>query len=324
MNFLARLKKIWSLYREESVIAIAVVCILITIFISYVFLAPRDFVSGTSVTIQKGSTLREIALSLEKEHVVRSAFWFQFFALTLASEKKIEAGEYTFKTPMNSFEVARMFAYGERNTQALKITIPEGLTNKNIAELLSRSLSAFNVDDFLAKAKEGYAFPDTYFFAPEMTADDVLDILTQTFESRTKDLQTQASSEKANFDDVVKMASILEKEARTAEDMKMVSDILWRRIKLGIPLQVDASFVYILGKGTADLTLEDLATDSPYNSYTHKGLPPTPISNPGIRAIDAALNPTKNPYLFFLTGKDGEMHYSKTFEEHIVNKKKYL
>ena len=324
MQKFASLKWLWSIYREVVILVIGIFVVSLILLFSYIFLAPADFVNGTTITVEKGSSLNNIAKTLEKDHVVRSAFWFQFFTLMLANEKNIEAGEYRFESPLPSFAVARVFAYGQRNSRVVKGTIPEGLTNKEIAVLLTRKLALFNAEDFLSKAKEGYSFPDTYFFTPEATADDVLEILTGTFHKKTAELQTKTLPDGVTFDDIIKMASILEKEARTSKDMAMVSDILWRRIQIGIPLQVDASFAYILGKGTSELTLEDLSTDSPYNSYIHRGLPPTPISNPGLNAINAAISPISNQYLYFLTGKDGEMYYSKTFEEHVAKKQKYL
>lgn len=127
-----------------------------------------------------------------------------------------------------------------------------------------------------------------------------------------------------SLEDIIVMASILEGEAKTREDMEIVSGILWKRIEIGMPLQVDTSFVYILGKATEDLTLSDLEVKSPYNTYLYKGLPPGPISNPGLDSIRAAVNPTTTPYLYFLTGNDGKMYYARTFDEHVKNKQKYL
>lgn len=123
--------------------------------------------------------------------------------------------------------------------------------------------------------------------------------------------------------DVIIMASILEGEA-LPKDRQVVAGILWKRLSIGMPLQVDATFRYINGKGTYDLTADDLKIDSPYNTYIHKGLPPGPISNPGIDAISASLNPIPTKYLYYLTEKDGTIHYAKTFTEHIANKNKYL
>ena len=120
------------------------------------------------------------------------------------------------------------------------------------------------------------------------------------------------------------MASILENEARLYESRQIVAGILWKRISLKIALQVDAAFKYINGKTTEDLTLDDLKINSPYNTYNRLGLPPTPISNPGLLAIKAAVNPIKTQYLYFLSDKSGNMNYAITLEEHAENKWKYL
>ena len=123
---------------------------------------------------------------------------------------------------------------------------------------------------------------------------------------------------------IVTMASLIEKEAGNNEEMPFISGILSNRLKKNMPLQVDASFIYLLGKKSSDLTKDDLKIDSPYNTYVNKGLPPGPINNPGMNAILASLNPAKTPYYFYLHDKDGIIHYAKTFEEHKINKRKYL
>jgi UPF0755 protein len=120
------------------------------------------------------------------------------------------------------------------------------------------------------------------------------------------------------------MASILEAEARTTETRKIISGILWKRMEIGMPLQVDAPFQYIIGKNTFQLTTNDLKFDSPYNTYKYKGLPPGPIGNPGLDAISATVNPIKTNYLYYLSDVRGNMHYAKTFAEHVINKEKYL
>jgi len=120
------------------------------------------------------------------------------------------------------------------------------------------------------------------------------------------------------------MASIIEAEARTTESRRIISGILWKRISLGMPLQVDSTFVYINGKNTYELTSDDLKIDSPYNTYVYKGLPPTPIGNPGLDAILAALYPKTSKYLYFLSSKSGDMYYATTFEQHKRNKELYL
>ena len=121
------------------------------------------------------------------------------------------------------------------------------------------------------------------------------------------------------------MASLIEEETRTQEERPTVAGILWKRLDIDMPLQVDATFSYINGKNTFELTLDDIADDtSPYNTYAHKGLPPGPISNPGLDSIVAALYPKENPYLYYLADLSGTTHYSRTFDEHKEKKFRYL
>ena len=120
------------------------------------------------------------------------------------------------------------------------------------------------------------------------------------------------------------MASILEKEAQNFEDRQKVASILWKRIAIGMPLQVDATLDYILDKNTYELTLTDLATSSPYNTYKYRGLPPKPIASPGMESIKAAISPTPTKYLYYLTDRDGKFYFAQTFEQHLVNKTKYI
>lgn len=124
--------------------------------------------------------------------------------------------------------------------------------------------------------------------------------------------------------EIIIMASLLEKEAKTEQDRKIISGILWKRLDVGMPLQVDASLNYINGKTSAEMTQKDLNQDSPYNTYKYKGLPLTPICNPGLDAISVALNPISSPYWYYLSDKNGIIHFAKTFEEHKENKFKYL
>jgi UPF0755 protein len=168
---------------------------------------------------------------------------------------------------------------------------------------------------------EGYLFPETYNLSPKSSADDIIVLLRKTFAERaTPLLPTDAVQERQ----VVTMASILEREGKSEESMSIISGILWKRLEAHMPLQVDATLQYERGKGSAALSIDDLKKDSPYNTYTRPGLPPTPISNPGLIALRAALHPVKTEYWFYLTGSDGTFHYAKTFEQHKQNKARYL
>jgi len=177
----------------------------------------------------------------------------------------------------------------------------------------------------VAEGQEGYLFPDTYFFPPDITPEGVVKIMKENFETKVRpELRDEILRQGKDFDEVIIMASLIEKEAADIEDAKIISDILWRRLEIGMGLQVDATLTYITGKPSHLLTEEDLAIDSPYNTYKYRGLPLAPIANPGLDAIKAAIFPEESPYLFYLHDKKSEPHYARTFEEHILNKQKYL
>jgi UPF0755 protein len=178
----------------------------------------------------------------------------------------------------------------------------------------------------LALPKEGYLFPDTYKFGTSIKPQVVIDTMMANFVKKVGDQKVKDAI--AAFGkpekDIIIMASILEGEGRQMHTRQMIAGILWNRIKLGIPLQVDAAFRYVNGKTSSELTLDDLKIESAYNTYIHTGLPPGPISNPGIDSIMAAVTPIKSDYLYFLTDKNGNMHYAETLDEHVQNKQKYL
>jgi UPF0755 protein len=176
----------------------------------------------------------------------------------------------------------------------------------------------------MSENDEGYLFPDTYEFFENATTGEVYTRLRETFDLKTSELSKQVGPGGESFRDVMILASIIEEEVPEPEDRRIVSGILWKRLSIGMPLQVDATFQYTIGKGSFELTKEDLASDSPYNTYTRRGLPPTPIASPSLDAIDAALHPEKTGYLFYLSGTDGTTHYAKDFEGHKLNRAKYL
>jgi UPF0755 protein len=215
---------------------------------------------------------------------------------------------------------------GEYGFSARKITFPEGTAVKDMADILEKGLINFDKKTFieLASDHEGYLFPDTYLFMPTATSGEIIARLSHTFEERLKEINQSVAAFNKPLKDIVTMASIIEEEANSDKSRRIISGILWKRINSNIPLQVDAPFVYIMNKGTADLTKDDLKFDSPYNTYKYRGLPKGPITNPGLDAILAAVTPEKTPYLYFLTDNDGEMHYSKTYDEHLIAKNKYL
>ncbi|MEK7551983.1 MAG: endolytic transglycosylase MltG [Patescibacteria group bacterium] len=298
----------------------------ITLFLNLRFQAPTNFPNKIIFTIEKGETLGEIAKNLKKENLIKSTFWLKNSVIFLKKENNIPAGDYFFDKPIGAFNLAKRITRGDFGLQSIRITIQEGLNIFEIADLLQKNFTKFDREEFiqLAKDKEGYLFPDTYFFAPNTKTKDFIEIMERNFEEKIKVIKDELENFGKPLDKVLTMASIVEKEASTTEARRMIAGILWKRLEIKMPLQVDVTFKYINGKNTYQLSKKDLKIDSPYNTYLYSGLTPTPISNPGLNAILATIQPEENDYLYFLSDKNGNMFYAESFEEHVANKNEHL
>jgi UPF0755 protein len=306
--------------RQKICITVSVIVLFWVLLIS----APLTFKDGTVVTISKGDSVKVISQKLKQADVIQSQILFTNIIIFFNLDSKIVAGDYVFKKEHTVFEVLQRISNGEYGIEVKKITLIEGLTVTEMADLFSKEFYNISKEEFSEKALpyEGYLFPDTYYFLENVTSEEIILKMRTTFDEKIAEDEEILNSKK-DLKDIVIMASIIEKEA-TTDSMQEVSDILWHRIDISMPLQVDAGFVYEQGKHTFELSLEDLKTDSPYNTYVRYGLTPTPISNPGIQALKAAAFPQPTENLYFLTGYDGEMYYAKTLKEHNANKEKYL
>lgn len=296
-------------------------------FSSFFFLnPPNKFPKNKTFQIQSGDSLKVVALNLKKENIIRSAFAFQTVSILMGDEKAIKAGDYLFEKPIGLLEVSRRILVGESGITSTKVTIPEGVTNREMSKILSNNIENFDQAKFLiaAQGKEGYLFPDTYFFFPNTEPKAIVDALANNFTKKIEKFNEDFENSGKTKKEIVIMASILEREAFGENDIYIISGILWSRIEKGIPLQADATVTYLTGKPSSELTLNDLAIDSKWNTYKYKGLPIAPIGNPGVRAIEAALNPEKTDYLYYLHDADGVAHYGRTFDDHKKNKSLYL
>ncbi len=311
---------------KKLVIISSFFIIALLVVISFASMPPLSFQKNTILTVTPGSTLVEITSNAKKLHIVQSRIFLQSLVISLGGERGVQAGDYYFSKPLSVFAVAKMLATGNFNVDQVRITIPEGYSRAEISLVSQALLSNFNTSTFMEKTQndEGYLFPDTYFVFPSITTENFIKLLKDNFDTKINTLREDIAKSSRSEKDIITMASIIEKEAHGNEDRYVISGILWNRIDKGMPLQVDATFLYLLGKGSSSLTLEDLKTDSPYNTYVYKGLPPTPIGNPGIESIKAAIHPGVTQYLYYLHDKNGGIHYAKTFDEHKKNKQKYL
>ncbi len=300
----------------------------VVVYLLFLWLAspPWGFPQGAYVTVAEGESLSSIASDLKERGLVGSATLLVATSRLVGSDRHIPAGVYYFPRPQNLVFIAMRLVSGDFETIPLRVTVIEGDTVKDIALLLLQKMPNFDRRAFLnaAKDKEGYLFPDTYFFMPGDGTEAILSVFTNGFHSHIAKVQGQINAFGKPLPEVVTMASLLEKEAADTQSRRIIAGILWRRMSLGMPLQVDAVFSYILDKSALDLTTDDLKVDSPYNTYTHKGLPLGPIGNPSFDAITAAVTPIKTNYLYYLSDKQGNFHFAVTYAQHLANKKKYL
>ncbi len=280
----------------------------------------------TAVIIEKGQNVKGVSRQLKESGVVKSASVVQSLILFLGGENKVKAGYYEFAEPQPAFAVAKRIVAGDFGYTPVRFTVAEGADSKRIASAAEQRFPHVSTSTLLqlAREKEGYLFPETYFFSPIVTAEEIVRAMSLQFDNQMRPHLEAVERSGRTLDEIIILASILEREVQTSEDMSMVADLLLRRMRMGMPLQVDATLMYVTGRGSAELTLTDLRTDHLYNTYTRKGLPPTAIGNPGIRSILAALNPTPNPYVFYLSDKDGITHFSRTYAEHLKLRDKYL
>lgn len=292
----------------------------------FLFRIPANFPLGSIYTVKTGTGLTALAQELSHRQIIRSPFLFKVFIVILGGPKGAMAGDYILDKSNNVYSLAKRITDSDYHLDPVKVTLPEGLNIYEMAKIISTKLPKVSEVDFVSKAQslEGYLFPDTYVFQTNTGIYTVIEAMQENFDKKILTVSELIKASGKTQSDIIKMASILEEEARTTETRRIIAGILWKRFALGMPLQVDASFKYINGKTTKTLTLDDLKIDSPYNSYLYKGLPPTPISNPGLDSIRAALTPIKTEYLYFLTDQDGKMHYARTFAEHLQNKELYL
>ncbi|MBP7811496.1 MAG: endolytic transglycosylase MltG [Candidatus Moranbacteria bacterium] len=315
---------------------------------SVVVLGLLEFWSGQSgvaiseqvFTINPGENALVVATNLENAGIVRSRFGFLY---SLARLKKIDggmmAGEYRLSPVVSSREIALRITTGQTLSRDIRVTFPEGFTALQMAGrlteaglpgdifllLVEKSSDGWRSEfPFLQsvpsdKGLEGFLFPDTYRFDRQADAESIIRIMLETFEKKAWPFFLGQTHSYAY--EMLVLASVVETEVRSDYDRSRVAGIFLRRLAIGQPLQSDATVKYVLGLNKVQHSFEETRTNSPYNTYIHKGLPPGPIANPGLSAITATLNPVQDDTFYFLSNpKTGETVFAKTFEEHVRNK----
>lgn len=281
--------------------------------------------------IEKGESSGAIAQRLEEGNLIRSSVAFQILVVKEGLTKKIQAGDFRLSSVMTPLAMAQKMTHG---TLDRWVTLLEGWRREEMTEKLAEKLkgedSNFSEKEFLRLTKdlEGQLFPDTYLFPKDADATRVVALLTSNFQKKTANLKPEKQT--------LILASLVEREANHETDRPIVAGILLKRLEKGWPLQVDATVQYLVGSRSCEvgrqscewwpkeLTREDLAVKSPYNTYLSSGLPPSPIANPGLASIKAVISPARTDYWFYLSDKEGKMHYAKTLEDHKQNIALYL
>jgi UPF0755 protein len=304
--------------------------------------APAD-PNGTTVdfTVRRGATASQIAADLLAAKLIKSALAFKFVLYESGTENALQTGTYKVSAALSPRDLATLFQKAPGDQIALRLI--EGWRLTEVAAAVNKALPSISVKDFTAAAVvgtrnnfvlngldpktslEGFLFPDTYFLRPDATADQIVGILLDTFETKAGPaLRTAAADRKVAIYDVVKLASIVEREARDRKESPLIAGLYQHRLDISMKLDADPTIQYAKGDW-GELSLDDLKLVSPYNTYLNAGLPPTPICDPGLAALQAAAKPEQTDFLFFVAKGDGtgDHAFAKTIEEQEANRVKY-
>jgi UPF0755 protein len=278
--------------------------------------------------IEPGRSLREIAQDLEKRDLVKSKTLFVLWTRIMGYSKEIKSGEYLLSAAMAPAEILEKLRRGRILTHV--VTIPEGATREQIADLLQEKGLAqrdlflaltegpevLNKYDLPGPSLEGYLFPDTYLFGRGIPPALIIDTMINRFRHMVGPLESQAGETGMSMEEIVILASIVEKETGHPDERTLVASVFLNRLEQGMRLQSDPTVIYGMERFDGRLRRKDLLEKTPYNTYVIWGLTPGPICNPGLESIKAVISPAKTDYLYFVSKNDGSHHFSKTLSEH--------
>lgn len=278
--------------------------------------------------VRRGEGVKSVAARLASSGLIRSPTGFYLLVKLMGIERDLQAGDFRLNPAMDAGALARELTHG---TLDVWVTTLEGWRVEEVAAKLTKELD-IPESEFLKVAREGYMFPDTYLVPRDATVGAVADLFLETFAKKVdENLRADVKKTGLSFDEVVTLASIVEREGRTEEDRPVIAGILLKRLKADWPIQADATLQYALGYQVGEktwwkkvLTQEDKKVKSPYNTYLNPGLPPGPIANPGLASIKAVIDPKETDSWYYLHDPQGRAHYAKTLEEHNSNIAKYL
>ena len=327
--------------RRKRLLVFVVVGLLAVVGVGALAIAPRFQPASahhlaTKVIVPEGASVAGIGAILERRKVIRSAEAFHWYLRLQADNGNFKAGSYKLSPDMTLAQIIAQLHEGPgEDDDLIKITIPEGYTLRQIAAKLgekgvtdekkflklvtnSQAFEELHADFPLpTKTLEGYLFPDTYQFPPNSPPERIVEEMLLNFFTRfVRPYQQTLEGNKKSLHHLVTTASLIEREAKVPEDRARIAGVIANRLKKGMKLQIDATVLYALGHHKEKVYYKDLEVNSPYNTYKHKGLPPGPIANPGVAALEAALNPEKNAFLYYVARPSGAHIFTRTPEEH--------
>lgn len=275
--------------------------------------------------IAKGAAVRTIGNNLKEEGLIRDPVVFFIYIKKNGLDQAIQAGSYKLSPSMSLIDIMDTLQHG---TVDIWLTVPEGFRSEEIAELLKRDVPSYQ-DLWVERLKEeeGYLFPDTYLIPKDANIETVVSIFKNNFRSKIENIGL--SEDDPSLARIIIIASLIEREALKDNEKPLIASVITNRLNNGMALDIDATLQYAKGKGANGKwwnvpTAEDRAVDSSYNTYTNPGIPPGPISNPGITAISAASNPAESDYFFYIHDTNGNVHFAETLAQHNANVDKYL
>jgi len=297
----------------------------------------KDFV------IESGQGVETIAENLKSEGFLVNPFYFKVYVWLKGEKASFVDGKFSLSTDMSIAEIVKQLHEQQQNKE-VTITITEGMDVNDIDEYLSEKIGVIKNNELIAYSDdydlkshlflidrpkganlEGYLYPDTYRIYKQTTVADIVEKMLSNFDAKlTDDLRAEIKKQKKTLNEVLTLASIVEKEMYGYENRRVVAGIFQNRLDISMPLQSDATVNFITHKGTVRPSRDDTQLDNPYNTYKYYGLPPGPICNPSIEAIKAVIYPADTDYMYFLTTKSGEIIYAKTYEQHLINIQKHL
>lgn len=336
-----------KLSKKRVIILVSSVILLVLIgalFVAYEG-GPYDKNNGKDIVVDipMGSTVSSVADILKENNLIKNEVLFKLNFKMKNNASHMKSGKYLLSQKLSNSDIIEKLVSGEIYRDGIKVTIPEGSTSNEIIALLVKNElgkkedfeklvsnpSEFYSDfEFLdqkdIKSLEGFLYPSTYYFDKDAKPKDIIKEMLKLFKRNyTEELQKKQKERNMTLQEVVNLASIVEKEAVIDEDRPIIASVFYNRLDKDMPLQSDATLQYIFEERKKSMTYNDLKIDSPYNTYIQKGLPPTPIANPSIKSIKAVLEPSDTDYLYFVASIDGGNVYSKTYEEHKKNVEQY-